>query len=41
MDDQFMKDMELSRPYTAKDREEISITERVLESISRLLTDLL
>ena len=41
MDEQFKKDMELSRPYTAEDRKNISIFEKSAESISRLLTEIL
>lgn len=41
MDEQFERDMKLSRPYTAEDRANISIKEKALESISRLLTEIL
>ena len=41
MNEQFLLDMERCRPYTAKDREEISVQEKALESISRLLTEIL
>ncbi len=41
MNRQFHKDMELSRLYTADDRAAISIGEKALESISRLLTEIL
>jgi hypothetical protein len=33
--------MEHCRPYTAEDRENIDIKERALESVSRLLTEIL
>ncbi|MBQ9272575.1 MAG: cardiolipin synthase [Mogibacterium sp.] len=41
MDRRFMQDIELSRPYTQKDRDEISAVDRAIESISRLLTEIL
>ncbi len=41
MDEQFNKDIELSRAYTAEDRANISIWEKIAESISRLLTEIL
>lgn len=41
MNKQFLRDMEHCRPYTQKDRDEITVKERVLESISRLLTEIL
>lgn len=41
MDAQFDKDLELSRPYTAEDRANISVWEKTAESISRLLTEIL
>ena len=41
MNAQFEKDLELSRPYTADDRAKISIWERLAESLSRLLTEIL
>ena len=41
MNEQFLRDMEKSRPYTARDREEISVREKALESVSRLLTEIL
>ena len=41
MNEQFEKDMELSRPYTAEDRAKISVWEKIAESISRLLTEIL
>lgn len=41
MNAQFDKDLELSRPYTAEDRENISVWEKTAESISRLLTEIL
>ncbi len=41
MNEQFLRDMEHCRPYTAKDREEITVREHALESISRLLTEIL
>ena len=41
MNAQFEKDLELSRPYTADDRANISIWEKLAESISRLLTEIL
>ena len=41
MDEQFLRDMEKCRPYTASDRENISVKEKALESISRLLTEIL
>lgn len=40
-DKEFEKDMKLSRQYTAEDRANISLIERILESISRLLTEIL
>ena len=39
--EQFEKDIELSRPYTAEDRAKISVWEKIAESISRLLTEIL
>lgn len=41
MDQQFMKDLELSREYTQEDRDHIGLIERLKESISRLLTEIL
>ena len=41
MNRQFAEDMKHCRQYTQKDRDEISIKERALESISRLLTEIL
>ena len=41
MNGQFLRDMEHCRPYTAEDREKIDIKERALESVSRLLTEIL
>ena len=41
MDRGFMEDMKLSRPYTQEDRDNISTYEKALESISRLLTEIL
>ena len=41
MDEGFMKDIELSRPYTQKDRDSISGMQRAAEKISRLLTEIL
>ena len=41
MNEQFRRDMEHCRPYTQKDRDEIDIKERALESVSRLLTEIL
>lgn len=41
MNEQFEKDMELSRPYTSEDRAKISVWEKIAESISRLLTEIL
>ena len=41
MDRRFEEDLELSRPYTQEDRDAISVGERMLESISRLLTEIL
>lgn len=41
MNEQFEKDIELSRPYTAEDRAKISVWEKIAESISRLLTEIL
>ena len=41
MEEQFHRDMLLSREYTAEDREHISAKEYILESISRLLTEIL
>lgn len=41
MNEQFLKDMEHCRPYTQKDRDEISVYEKAAESISRLLTEIL
>lgn len=37
----FIKDLEKSRPYTLEDRANISTLEKALESISRLLTEIL
>ena len=41
MDERFMNDINLSRPYTQEDRDEISDFEKAAESISRLLTEIL
>ncbi len=41
MNAQFDKDLEMSRPYTADDRANISVWEKIAESISRLLTEIL
>lgn len=41
MNEQFYKDLELSTEYTQEDRDKISIAERLAESISRLLTEIL
>ena len=41
MDEQFLRDMEHCRPYTQKDRDEITVYEKAAESISRLLTEIL
>ncbi len=41
MVDQFHEDMKLSRRYTAEDRANLSLYERMAESISRLLTEVL
>jgi len=41
MNEQFLRDMQHCRPYTQKDRDEIDIKERALESVSRLLTEIL
>lgn len=41
MDAQFEEDMKLSREYTQEDRDNISLYERLAESISRLLTEIL
>lgn len=41
MNEQFIRDMELCREYTAKDRAEISVGEYAAECISRLLTEIL
>lgn len=41
MNEQFEKDMLCSRVYTAEDRANISVWEKGLESISRLLTEIL
>ena len=41
MDARFLDDMKLSRPYTQEDRDNISRLEKALESISRLLTEIL
>lgn len=41
MNEQFLKDMERCRPYTQKDRDEITVYEKAAESISRLLTEIL
>lgn len=41
LDSRFMGDIELSRPYTKEDRDDISLYEKAAESISRLLTEIL
>jgi cardiolipin synthase len=41
MNAQFEEDMKLSTEYTQKDRDNISLYERLAESISRLLTEIL
>jgi cardiolipin synthase len=41
MNAQFEEDMKLSREYTQADRDNISLYERLAESISRLLTEIL
>ena len=41
MDERFMDDIKLSRPYTKEDRDRISNLEKAAESISRLLTEIL
>jgi len=41
LDEQFEKDMLVSREYTAEDRSKISLWERAAESVSRLLTEVL
>ena len=41
MNAQFEEDMKLSREYTQTDRDNISLYERLAESISRLLTEIL
>ena len=41
LDARFMDDIMMSRPYTQKDRDNISNFERAAESISRLLTEIL
>ena len=41
LDERFMADINLSRPYTQDDRDRISKSERAAESISRLLTEIL
>ena len=41
MDERFMKDIELSRPYTQEDRDNITGFEKAAESVSRLLTEIL
>ena len=41
MNAQFDEDIKLSREYTQKDRDNISLYERLAESISRLLTEIL
>ena len=41
MNMQFAEDMKYCRPYTQEDRDNISVKERALESISRLLTEIL
>jgi cardiolipin synthase len=41
MNAQFEEDMKLSREYTQEDRDNISLYERMAESISRLLTEIL
>ena len=41
MNRQFEEDMKFSREYTQKDRDNISLYERLAESISRLLTEIL
>ena len=41
MNMQFEEDMKLSREYTQKDRDNISLYEKLSESISRLLTEIL
>ncbi|MBQ6440187.1 MAG: cardiolipin synthase [Mogibacterium sp.] len=41
LDERFMTDINLSRPYTQDDRDRISNAERAAESISRLLTEIL
>ena len=41
MNAQFGEDMKQSRPYTAEDRDAISVWERAAEKISRLLTEIL
>ena len=41
LDSHFISDIELSRPYTREDRDNISLYEKAAESISRLLTEIL
>ena len=41
MEEIFLEDLKHCRPYTAEDRANISIGERMLEAISRLLTEIL
>lgn len=41
MNAQFMEDMKHSREYTQKDRDNISLYEKMAESVSRLLTEIL
>lgn len=41
LDERFMADISLSRPYTQEDRDRISNFEKASESISRLLTEIL
>ena len=41
MNDQFRKDLEFCREYTQEDRDNIDFKEKALESISRLLTEIL
>lgn len=41
LDNQFIKDLEYCHEYTKEDRNNISVWEKILESISRLLTEVL
>jgi cardiolipin synthase len=41
MDEGFMKDIGLSRPYTQEDRDKTSELEKAAEKLSRLLTEIL